>query len=212
MATWLSFQRSGSAELCAGIFNCFLSKQVLLGTQVSATGTLGLRKAGEFSVTTTWALVNPEVGDQYRMGLFDGFPGNTANDNAQIFVFHGATGPRLLLRTLDPSLGTIQNIATVDLSGTLAERVVFIFDHAANSSFVQGSYQLLSGLNVIGSGVLGQAELFRGEEVTRLSFGAAFAAPPIPEPAALALLLLGLPLIGVVARRRNLAQRSFRSA
>jgi PEP-CTERM motif len=200
----LTFNRSGAAPSCTTFFGCPLQQRVFLDTGFAPGATTGLRKAYDFYAVTSWVLTNPTVGDDFRITLNDGFQNAAANDYTDIRVRHGAAGPTVAFRTLDLSNGAVDNIASVDLGATTADRIIFYFAHASGSSFVNAAYQLVQGVVPLGGLVsLGQAELFRGEDATRFSFGANFAVAAIPEPGTYALMFGGLGVIGWMTRRRK---------
>lgn len=164
----------------------------------------GLKSGFSFSATALYdfsATPGPLI--HYGMRFEDQGPGN-GNDVVELRVgnFGGQTG--VLFRRQDFLANTATNLQFMQLPGSGFDQIGLTLSHLGLGQ-VAASFELYdNGVSVSGPNAFGvTTEIFHGENWTRAAF---FATQPIPEPSTYAMLVAGLGVLGVAARRRRQAR------
>lgn len=128
---------------------------------------------------------------------------------AQLSVQYGEdlAQPRITYLLQDFDASTVVTLGNVALAPPVgADQILLMLTRpsATNNDF-WGSFSYLSGGLVVGGGGFQvPAALFQGESFVRAQFFVAEAvAAPVPEPENYALMLAGLRVMGLIARRRR---------
>jgi len=113
-------------------------------------------------------------------------------------VFNGDT---FKITNFGNLLGSTSSVPLTDFNSTIDHG--FDFDAAfADSSFSQAVFTLGAGSYHI-SGFLDQSLLFDGQRLDATAGALRLSVAPIPEPSTYAMLLAGLGVVGLIARRRR---------
>ncbi|MDP2822298.1 MAG: PEP-CTERM sorting domain-containing protein [Sulfuritalea sp.] len=155
-----------------------------------------------FLISGAFALKAPLSGDVYGLNARKYSWDGTAfvNDNLALMLRVGNVGgsPFVQLATVDyaSSVVTILGSQAISTSGHTGLGLYLAYDGAAP---IHAAYQYFDGTTPFGTPVsVGSAAY--GGDAHRLGF---FASAPIPEPETYAMLLAGLGLLGLIARRRR---------
>lgn len=168
----------------------------------------GLSKSTSFAAGALFAYQAPAAGYGYMVRLADRFSDNS--DYADLRIINDGAGSTINFRRQDFSTGTITHSVAKPL--TVPDGASFIAlglgQEDAGSGEIQGYYAFTDANgNLLGNvNHFGQTTIFNGvingvnETHTRFEIRAI---APVPEPEGYAMLLAGLCLMGVIARRRK---------
>lgn len=167
---------------------------------------LGLKETQVFTVTGKFDLIEPTINrEDYGVRLTD-FGKADRNDNVQLRVILTPSGEwQVQFVEADYGLGVFDIIDSVVLSditgiGNYDQVALTLTKGSNNDKLISAAFELidLQGSDLLVS-LNGTADIFDGERWTRAAF---FAFAPVPAPATLALLSLGI--VGIGYRRKQI--------
>lgn len=169
-----------------------------LTTNTSSDITRGLRLTHGFAAEGVYDIAIPDVSTEYGIRLSDAASGK--NDYAELEVSTSSSGVttfRMLHQDFLNGTSVVEgNKSFSAVAGATQVALLFVHDTVGDPT-VTGYYSFLnaSGAMLGGWAVVGQQDLFNGEDFTQASFVAS-APGPVPEPQMMTMLLLGLGMIG----------------
>ena len=157
----------------------------LLGTNTDPTSELGLKEDLAFTVSSTFDLTASPRGN-YGMELTDGTSTHSPDQVVRLIV-QGLSNGNTVVELVQANLATNPGTSTVLASQTLTaaqlannDQIEFQLSHAANSTAIAGTFELLSGGNVTNTTTFTPtATIFtNGVNWTRVDIGA-FTSPGV---------------------------------
>jgi len=162
----------------------------------------GLSKSTSFAAGALFAFQAPAVGYGYQVRLSDRL--SNSRDFADLRIINDGAGSYINFRRQDFLNGTITDSIAEPLTVPLGASFIALGlgQEVANSGVIRGYYAFTdTNGNLLGNvNSFGQTTIFNGETHTRFEFRAI---APVPEPESYAMLLAGLGLMGVIARRKK---------
>lgn len=173
-----------------------------LNTNTSSDITRGLRLTHGFAVMGVYDLAIPDASTVYGIRLSDSV--SDRNDYAELEVRSSSTGVttfRMLHQDFLNGTSVVDGSKSFVVAAA-ATQVALLFVHdTVGDLTVTGYYSFLDASgSMLPWTMIGQQDLFNGEDFTQASFVASQPGP-VPEPGMPAMLLLGLGVIAAVRRR-----------
>ena len=187
------------------------------GTRADISGTNSLTISNDIEVHGLFDMSDlPTVtGQQFGIRFTDRTNTNTGDDIPQLSVAKSSVTGNIIVRfaDLDFAGNTADLAGAVSIQGLLptANQIELVLHKAAGSNVVEASYIVYDGaMAIIGSGTLDNTNdvtnqlvtVYNGESFTRAQFFATDTGVPLPAPASLAILGLGVAALGALRRRK----------
>jgi len=162
----------------------------------------GLNQNTSFAAAAAFAYQAPAAGYGYGVRLTDSF--SNGSDIVDLRIYNSGAGSFIYFRHQDFLAATITDYAsrTPIVPDGASVIALFLAREDANTDVIKGYYGFANvNGDLLGSVVdIGQTTIFHGEVHTQFELRAL---APVPEPESYAMLLAGLGLMGVVARRKK---------
>ena len=162
----------------------------------------GLNQNTTFAAAAVFTYQAPAAGYGYGIQLIDAY--SNSSDIVDLRIYNSGAGSYIYFRHQDFLAGTITDYSSVTPivpEGAISIALV-LAQEAANTGEITGHYGFVNAQGELIAGLvpIGNTAIFHGEDHTQFELRAL---APVPEPKSYVLLLAGLGLMGVIARRKK---------